>query len=117
MMADCGAGTSILLRTLQRFQGSTRHHPFISLPSLPDLGACRTEMLTPHPLPQGLIGCWLVWRLAAALLSPGKFVRFAGPIFFALLGKTVCYTALGVAAQQCGTVPLAGRSVSPPPRT
>jgi hypothetical protein len=42
------------------------------------------------------------------LVVAGKFFKFAGPIFFALLGKTLCYSALGVAAQQCGTVPLAG---------
>lgn len=40
-----------------------------------------------------------------------KFFSFAGPVFFALFGKTVCYTSLGVAAQMMGTVPLAAHQV------
>lgn len=37
-----------------------------------------------------------------------KFFSIAGPVFFALVGKTVCYTSLGVAAQFTGAIPLAG---------
>lgn len=37
-----------------------------------------------------------------------KFFSFAGPVFFALFGKTICYTSLGIAAQFTGAVPLAG---------
>ena len=45
------------------------------------------------------------------LNQTAKFFSFAGPVFFALFGKTICYTSLGIAAQFTGAVPLAGRWV------
>lgn len=50
-----------------------------------------------------------------ALSSPvkdiAKFFTFAGPVFFALFGKSLCYTSLGIAAQMMGAVPLAAHQV------
>lgn len=45
-----------------------------------------------------------------SLTDLAKFFSFAGPVFFALFGKTVCYTSLGIAAQFTGAIPLAGAS-------
>jgi hypothetical protein len=42
------------------------------------------------------------------LHTTARFFSFAGPVFFALFGKTVCYTSLGIAAQFTGAIPLAG---------
>ncbi|CAN0165336.1 unnamed protein product, partial [Discosporangium mesarthrocarpum] len=39
------------------------------------------------------------------------FVRFAGPIAFALLGKVVCYSAMTLTVTTLGTVPLATHNV------
>jgi len=51
-----------------------------------------------------------IW-LSSPLQDIIKFFSFAGPVFFALFGKSLCYTSLGVAAQMMGTVPLAAHQV------
>lgn len=74
--------------------------------------------------------CCIAWRADISTIYPSthphttftttaaataKFFSFAGPVFFALFGKTVCYTSLGVAAQFTGAIPLAG-TLAPPQR-
>jgi len=46
-----------------------------------------------------------------ALSALGEFLLFAGPGFFALLGKVVCYSSMSYAAAACGTVALAAHQV------
>lgn len=41
----------------------------------------------------------------------GDLLLFAGPGFFALLGKVVCYSSMSYAAAACGTVALAAHQV------
>lgn len=54
------------------------------------------------------------WRTFFTIPRPShvaRFFTFAGPIAFALLGKTICYSALTWAAGLCGSVPLAAHQV------
>lgn len=51
-----------------------------------------------------------IW-LSSPFQDITKFFSFAGPVFFALFGKSLCYTSLGIAAQMMGTVPLAAHQV------
>jgi hypothetical protein len=51
-----------------------------------------------------------IFLFMSLLLSTGRFIRFAGPIFLALLGNMLAYAALNVTATLCGTTSLAGMS-------